>query len=290
MNKLGAILFMSLLSGSMLLGDPVDEGLSLQATEQLKVHTRAMIQAGVASPDAVKMTRAMEDRQFPVAEILRAQETVMKALREGLPAGPLLSKVQEGVAKGVPAQDLTRAMERTRSRYEHAYRNAAALAGSGSEANRTGEVIAEATAAGLAEPDADRILDRLRTRTKDRIHLLARECYLTAKVMAGHRVPSEAVASTVCSALQSGYRVQDLETLRMMFMKRAKLENPTQVAMQYMKRIQNGAPLSGLDGNGSQGPAGGASKPGGSNGNGSGGNGPGGNGSSGKGAAGNGKG
>ena len=287
MNKLHAMLFMSLLSGSILLGDAVDEGLSLQATEQLKVHTRAMIQAGVASPDAVKMTRAMEDRQFPTAEILRAQETIMKALREGLPAGPLLSKAQEGMTKGVPAQDITRAMERTRSRYEHAYRNAAALTGNGPEANKTGEAIAEALAAGLAESDADRILDRLRTRTKDRIHLLAQECYLAAKVMAGYRVPSEAVTNTVCSALQSGYRVQDMETLRTMFLKRAKLENPTQVALHYMKRIQDGVPLSGLDGKGSQGPAGGSSKPGGSNGSGPGGNGPGGNGPSGKGTAGN---
>jgi len=290
MNKLHAILFMSLLSGSILLGDAVDEGLSLQATEQLRIHTRAMIQAGVASPDAVKMTRAMEDRQFPVAEILRAQETVMKALREGLPAGPLLNKAQEGMTKGVPAPGITQAMERTRTRYEHAYRNAAALTGNGPDAKKTGEVIAEALAAGLAEPDADRILDQLRTRTKDRIHQLAQECYLTSKVMAGYRVPSEAVTNTVCSALQSGYRVQDLETLRTMFMKRAKLGNPTQVAMQYMKRIQNGAPLSGLDGNGSQGPAGGSSKPGGANGSGPGGNGPGGKGSSGKGAAGNGNG
>lgn len=290
MNKLHAILFMSLLSGSILLGDAVDEGLSLQATEQLRIHTRAMIQAGVASPDAVKMTRAMEDRQFSVAEILRAQETVMKALREGLPAGPLLNKAQEGMTKGVSAPGITQAMERTRSRYEHAYRNAAALTGNGPDANKTGEVIAEALAAGLAEPDADRILDQLRTRTKDRIHQLAQECYLTSKVMAGYRVPSEAVTNTVCSALQSGYRVQDLETLRTMFMKRAKLGNPTQVAMQYMKRIQNGAPLSGLDGNGSQGPAGGSSMPGGANGSGPGGNGPGGKGSSGKGAAGNGNG
>jgi hypothetical protein len=290
MTKLCALFFMSLLSGSVLLSDPVDEGLSLQATEQLRVHTRALIQVGVASPDAVKMTRAMEDRQYPVAEILRAQEIVMKALREGLPAGPLLSKVQEGLTKGVPAQDLTRAMERTRSRYEHAYRNAAALAGNGSEASKTGEGIAEALAAGLAEPDADRILDQLRTRTRDRIHPLAQACYLTSKVMAGYRVPSEAVANTVCSALQSGYGVQDLETLRLMFMKHAKLENPTQVAMQYLKRIQSGTPLSGLDGRGLQGPAGGSSSPGGSNGSGPGGNGPGGKGSSGKGSTGGGKG
>jgi uncharacterized membrane protein YgcG len=286
MNKLHTILCMSLLSGSILLGDAVDEGLSVQATEQLKVHTRLMIQSGVASQDALRMTRAMEDRQFPVAEILRAQETVMQALREGLPAEPLLSKAQEGMTKGARAQEVTQAMARTRSRYERAYRNAAALTGSGPEANKTGEVIAEALAAGLAEQDADRILDRLRTMAKDRLHLLARECYLTAKVMAGYRVSSEAAANTVCSALQSGYRGQDLEALRTMFMKRAKLENPTLVAMQYMKRIQNGAPLSGLDGNGSQGPAGGSSEPGGSNGSGPGGKGPGGKGSSGKGAAG----
>lgn len=289
MNKRRAILFMSLLSGSILLGDAVDEGLSAQATEQLKIHTRSMIQAGVPSQDAVRMTRAMEDRGFPAEELLRAQETVMKALGEGLPARPLLSKAQEGMTKGVPAQDITRAMEKTRSRYEHAYRDASALTGRGPEANKTGEVIAEALAAGLAEPDADRILDRLRTRDKVRIHPLAQECYLTAEVMAGYRVPSEATANTVCSALQSGYRVQELATLRAMFLKRAKQENPTEVALHYVKRIQGGAPISGLDSNGSQGPASSSSRPGGSSGSGPGRNGPAGNGSSGKGAVGHGK-
>ena len=284
MNHLHSILFLSLLSGSILLGDAVDEGLSVQATEQLKVHTRAMIQSGVPSQEALRMTRAMEDRQFALAEILRAQETVMEALREGLPAGPLLSKAQEGMTKGVPAQEITRAMERTRSRYEHAYRNAATLTGRGAAASRTGDVLAEALAAGLAEPDADRILDRLRTRDRDRIHPLAQACYLTARVMAGYRVPSETIANTLGSALQSGYRLQDLETLQAMFMKRAKQENPTQVALQYEKRIQSGAPLMGLDGK-QPGPAGGSSRPGGSS------NGPdGGNGPSGKGGTGPGKG
>jgi len=69
-----------------------------------------------------------------------------------------------------------------------------------------------------------------------------------------------------------------------MFMKRAKQENPTQVALQYEKRIQSGAPLMGLDGK-QPGPAGGSSRPGGSS------NGPdGGNGPSGKGGTGPGKG
>lgn len=283
MNNLHSILFLSLLSGSILLGDAVDEGLSVQATEQLKIHTRSMIQSGIRSQDAVRMTRAMEDRQFPLADILRAQEIVMTTLRAGLPAGPLLSKAQEGMTKGVPAQAITQAMERTRTRYEHAYRNAATLAGRGPAANRTGDVLAEALAAGLVEPDADRILARLRTRDRDRIHPLAQASYLTARVMAGYRVPSAAVANTVCSALQSGYGVRDLETLQAMFMKRAKQENPTQVALQYEKRIQSGAPLTGLDRKGSQGPAGGTSQPGGGSKD------PGGTGPSGKGGTGPGK-
>lgn len=283
MNNLHSILFLSLLSGSLLLGDAVDEGLSVQATEQLKVHTRSMIQSGVASQDALRLTRAMEDRQFPLAEMLRAQEIVMTALRAGLPPGPLLRKAQEGMTKGVSAQAITQAMERTRTRYEHAYRNAATLTGRGSAANRTGDVLAEALAAGLAEPDADRILARLRARDRDRIHPLAQACYLTARVMAGYRVPSDAVANTVCSALQASYGVQDLETLQTMFMKRAKQENPTQVALQYEKHIQSGAPLAGLDGKGQSGPADGASQPGGGS------NAPGGNGPSGKGGTGPGK-
>lgn len=288
MHRMNALILAGFLSGSVLPGDAVDDGLGAQAPEQLRLHTRTMIQAGMPTEDAVRMTRAMEEHQFRTTEILHAQEIVMNALRAGLPPGPLLDKAREGLAKGAQAQAVTRAMERTRARYEHAYERASSLATPGPGTRATGDAIAGALAAGLAEPDADRIHEQLRTEARDRVHQTARACYLTARVMAGYRVASATVADTICSALQAGYRAQDMERLRSLFMRRARLENPGQVALQYMKRIQGGASPANLDEGARQGNMGGSSQSGSSSGSSSGGKGTGGSNSGGKGPGGNG--
>ena len=72
MHKLQSIIVAGCLSGSLLLGDAVDDGLGA-APEPLKAQARSMIRAGMPAGDAVGMIRAMQEHQFKAEEIMRAQ-------------------------------------------------------------------------------------------------------------------------------------------------------------------------------------------------------------------------
>jgi hypothetical protein len=307
MKKIYALVLAVFLCTSPLFGDEVDSGLSIGSPEQLKSHTRAMIQAGVASTDALKMTKAMEQNRFQVETIIRSQEIVMKALREGLPAGPVMNKAHEGMAKGAREQDVVNAMEKTWARYSHAYRTARNVSASSRAVEQNGNTIAEGMAAGLKTQDCDRIADKLRQRDQDRksdgTDALARESFMTAREMVRYRVSSEAAAGTVCAALEHAYQARDMERLRTAFMKNARYGNAAQLANEYAARIRNGMPAGELEpagrygngwssgspagsgaGTGSGSGAGGQGSGSGSGGSGSGGSGGGGQGSGGSGS------
>lgn len=297
MKKISALITAVILCASPLFGDEVDNGLSTGATEGLKAHTRAMIQAGVTSTDALKMTKAMEQNRFQVENIIRSQEIVMSAVKDGLPAGPVMNKAYEGMAKGAPEQDVVKAMERTRARYSLAYQSARKVSASTQQAEQTGNTIAEGMAAGLKIQDCDRIADRLqqrdRDRKKDRTGNLANESFMTAREMVRCRVPSDVAAATVCAALEHAYQARDMEMLRSSFMKNVRYGNATQLANNYSANIRNGMTSRDLgtagrygngwssgssSGSGSGAGAGSGSGAGGQGGSGSGGNGSGGSG------------
>ncbi len=249
MRRILMLLTVCLLAASPLFGDEVDEGLSQQTSEGLKAHTREMIRAGVDSKEAVRMTRTMEENRFQVQNIIRAQEIVMGAVKEGIPAEPLMNKAYEGITKGVGAREIVGAMEKSRQRYSNAYRNARSISGDSPEARRTGNAIAEGMAAGLREKDAERIADRIKKRDqdRDRIHALARESFVTAREIARHRVSSEVAADAVCAALENGYQAQDMARLRTSFMKNARNGSPSQLADNYAAGIRNGASSGNLE-------------------------------------------
>jgi hypothetical protein len=307
MKRIYALVAMIFLCTSPLFGDEVDDGLSKGAPEQLKTHTRAMIKAGVASTDALKMTKAMEQNRFQAENIVRSQEIVMSALKDGLPAGPVMSKAYEGLAKGVREQDVVNAMERTRARYSLAYQTARKVADSTQQVEQTGNTIAEGMAAGLKTQDCDRIADKLqqrdRDRKRDRTNVLAKESFMTVREMVRYRVPSDVAAGTVCAALEQAYQARDMERLRTSFMKNARYGNATQLANNYAAHIRNGVISRDLEsagrygngwssessaGSGSGAGAGSGSGAGGQGGSGSGGQGSGGQGGSGSGGQGSG--
>jgi hypothetical protein len=122
MNKIIVLFLMLLFTGAPSYADYVDEGLGTGASEQLKAGTREMIKAGVDSKDAVNVTRAMNRNRFRDENIIRAQEIVKGAVKEGLPVGPVMNKAFEAMSKGVSEQGVVRAMENIRERYSYAYK------------------------------------------------------------------------------------------------------------------------------------------------------------------------
>ena len=234
MNWTRMWLIVALAPGMILFGDPVEEALGAGATEQLKAHTRAMIQAGMDANGTIGLTRSLAEHGVGSPEIIRIQESVMSAFRSGLPAGPLVAKVHEGLGKGVPGQEIARAVEALRARYDFAYGRAAsitAVRGTG-----LGDRIADALSAGLSERDADRILERLRVESAS--GELAEACYHMARVMAGYRVVSGTVADVVCQALDAGFRMQDMERLRFRFTTRARSAGALQAAAECSRAIR----------------------------------------------------
>src|SRR5690606_8616159 len=152
------------------------------------------------------------------------------AVRDGLPAGPVVNKAYEGMAKGIREQEVVRAMERTRERYSYAYRSARKISGSEAEVKSTGGMIADGMDAGLKEQDAERIVDKIRQRAQgrklERMHGLARESFRTARVMARYRVPSGVASAALCGSLENFYQAQEMEMLRQSFMRSARYGNP----------------------------------------------------------------
>lgn len=254
MKKILVLIGILALCSSAAFGDEVDEGLPEGMSEQLKSHTREMIRLGAHSDEALRMTRLMDQNRFQVENTIRAQETVMKALREGLPAEPVMNKAFEGMAKGVRAGEIVRAMETTRSRYAYAYGKARDIAGKDSQPGGIGDIIAEGMAAGLTEEDAGRIVERLRTQardadrdqTRDRTHALARESFMAVREMARRGVTSNVAAEAVSQALEHGYQEREMEMLRHSFMKQSKQGDPQRIAENYSYAIRNGAPSDNL--------------------------------------------
>lgn len=274
MRKSIIILCMFLLCAPAAFADEVDQGLPKQTSEQLKANTREMIRLGAGSDDAVNMTRLMVQNRFQVENTIQAQEIVMNALKQGLPAEPVMNKAYEGMAKGVPAGSVVQAMEKTRARYAYAYEKAKGLEEDPDETPLTGEVIAEGMTAGLKNEDADRICDQLQTRDRlkdgeadmkqdrdrdrDRLHTLAQESFMTVREMARRGVPSDVAADAVCQALQNNYQAREMQQLRNAFMTNAAKGDPVQVANRYTYALRHGTSADDLEtagkyGNGSSG-------------------------------------
>ncbi|HWR69106.1 MAG TPA: hypothetical protein VN416_08810, partial [Desulfomonilia bacterium] len=177
------ILFMATLAQA----DIVDDGLGDKATLQVRTSTREMIRFGVPESDAIKLTRQMMQNRYQEQEILAAHKVIKEMVQEGLPGEPAADKAFEGMAKKVSAQNTIQAMERTRTRYAFAYRQAKAIGGQTDADATLGNTIAEGMAAGMSEGDVDAIKLKLqarqRTMTRDQLHQLSQESFMTAREM-----------------------------------------------------------------------------------------------------------
>jgi hypothetical protein len=257
MKKLIALVFIGLLMALPAWADEVDDGLPQGTDAALKAQTRAMIQAGVESDDALRMTRAMLQNRFERRQIIQAQEAVMAALKQGCPAEPVMNKAYEGMMKQVAAERVVQAMQQVQLRYAAAYRNADTL-GLGTEVrNQVGNRLAEGMAAGLEEEDAARIMQQIRIRTQTMAQSqaandLAGETAATTRDLARLGASSEDTAEMVCQALQHNYQAKEMIRLRRQFRQQVRLETPRGLAQRYTKAFRNGQDPAGESGSGTQ--------------------------------------
>jgi hypothetical protein len=292
MKTITAILMMLLLGATGVLADEVDEGLSEQASVQLRTNTREMIRLGIHQDEALEMVQLMERNRFRNEMMLRAQNVVMQAKQEGLPVDPVMSKAREGMAKQVRDQAVVQAMEQVRSRYSFAYEQAKKISLDSQQRSRLGDTLAQGLAAGMAEKDIEAVREQLQIRTRqmtrNRAEDLSLETCNTVRTMARLGVRSGLVEEVVREALQNNFQAREMKTLRHSFMQQSRKADPAKLAQSYTHGIRGGMNAESLGsvekggvgrggaGAGTGGPGGSAGGSGGSGGGGSGGSGGGG--------------
>jgi len=244
MKKISLIILSIFFCASLAWGDEVDDGLPNMATEQIKIHTRAMINAGIPSDDAIKMTRMMIQNRFQQKNTLRAQQIVMDTAKKNLPIEPVMNKAFEGIAKNALENQIIQAMAKTRDRYSYAYSHAREFTNKRGRTGNIGNAIAKGLAAGMTEKDIERTMERLRQRTRQmtrtRAEMLAKESFLALRTMARLGVSSKMAANMVCQALQQQYSTKEMKQMHHSFMTRSMSTNPAKLAHQYAYAIRKG--------------------------------------------------
>ena len=312
MKKFVIIILGICLCSSLAFGEEVGRRLSTIGNEQIRAHTRAMINAGIPGDEAIRMTRLMIQNNYKDQNILRAQKILIDTVEDGLPDKPIMNKAYEGIAKNVQEDRVVEAMEKTRARYSFAYRYARSITQNPDRVNDIGKTIAESLTAGIDNKDAHQIMERLQNSTRkmtgNNTEAFAEEIFLSLRDMARRSVLSKIATDVVDKALEHQYSVQEIKQMRHSFVSRSMNIDPTILAIQYGHDIEHGvrakdlndrqkdksAPLgknsghsgSGSFGGGSSGIGGGSSSAGGSGSGGTGGSGSGGTGGSGSGGTG----
>ena len=289
MKKLIIILTVCLCS-SLAFGDELDRKLSTIGNEQLRVHTREMINAGMPVDEAIKMTRLMIQNNYQPQNILRVQNILIDTVKEGLPDKPVINKAYEGIAKNAQEDRVVEAMDKTRTRYSIAYRYARSITQDPDQINHMGKIIAEGLTAGILNTDAHQVMERLQNsasqKTGNHTEAFAEEIFLSLRDMARRSVSSKIATEVVSKAVDQQYSAQEVRQMRTSFISRSMNIDPAKLAVQYAFDIEHGARAKGRSQRGEPAQSGRESGQSGSGGNGAGGGGGGGGGAGGGGGGG----
>jgi hypothetical protein len=247
------------------------DALTQQEQHNVRQRTQEMSGQGVSEEQAQKMLSLMLQNRYQEENIVRAQQTVVSAAHEDMPTEPVMNEAMEGIAKGVPEEQVIVAMEKVRNRYRHAYQLARSLSDD-KKANRPlAEAIADSQAAGMTDQELDTIMTRLRLHTRQKKQNQADDLSLqtmqTVRTMMRLGANPTDTSDAVCQGLQYGYTARQMEQFRYRFTHEAQNTSGQQLAHQYARSVGQGSGSGGENSGGN-----------GSGGNGSGGNGGGGGG------------
>ena len=191
-------------------------GAELIALPGAQAIERQLTQAGIRPEEAASLIQAMRRARFSEEQMLRVGEQLASDGGPADAAAPVLAKIHEGIAKGIPPETILTATARVRDRYRLAERLALRLAPTRDD--RLTATLADCLAAGLTEQEAMRITASLHTRTRDmsdpQTRSLMIQTLLTAKTMVRQNVSSGTTAELIGTALARGYGSEEMQTLR----------------------------------------------------------------------------
>jgi hypothetical protein len=279
------------LLASTVFADAVEQSL-VQIPAPIKDRTRAMIENGVPSEDAIQLVLAMNANRFKEEQILKAQGIVLEAQRRGLPTKPVINKVFEGMAKQVAPERTLQAMEAVSSRYAFAYDQARSITKNTEQAGQLGKMLAESLAAGLKEQDALQIMSQLQEKSpkvnRDQMDELAAACLAMARDMSRLGVSSDLSSQVISSALSNGLNAASIASMHQSLVAQSQTHSAQTLAQGLAHGAQQGQSAQGLGGQSGHGGQGGSGGSGGGAGGGGGGAGGGGSGGGGAGGGGSG--
>jgi hypothetical protein len=216
----------------------IDAATDLTAEEQAAMHANlnACFDLGIdeTSVEAVFPGEGKRNRVSAQA-MLRLQNRVMTAAREGLPVEPMLIKIQEGRTKGVAEPLLERACVRMEQNVRTAHRIMQKAQDEGFEPPKDGTQtrrmngeMAQQMWRGMNEEGYEQIRERARLRLRDGDcgveDLVAGGEVATRLLEAG--VNRERATRFAGEALQQGYRTQQMHQLQVMVASRYQRGEP----------------------------------------------------------------
>ena len=279
------ITILILFSASFAYADEASEALSDRTPEEVTKSTRNLIQSGLNQQDTIEVTRAMLQNQFNARQILDAHTVLMQAHQQEITPEPIISKAYEGMSKHVPADNIVRAMNKVRSRYAFAHRQAQKLTSRKGHLNEIQQTMAAALSAGVESIGLETIVKELQARFQEldanQQIALAMETFKATRDIARLGVSSSQTVSVMVAALQHQFDSMQIDNMRAEFVKNSRTTAPQSLAASYAAAIAKGNNFAGSNngqsdnsGGSGLGGSGGGSGPGGSSGNG--GSGPGG--------------
>lgn len=257
-----------------------------KAQETVREQIKQNLSLGLKTQEALNAYNMVVQSRYSYQEQVRVIAAMREAYQKGATAEAIASKVSEGLAKNVSADQMEKALNNVANRYAYAKQLAERVSKEDNVRAKIINNIAEAMAAGLQDRDIESLMTRERIRQDKE---LAVEVTEMVRDMVRARVNSQEAVRTMMTAVDKGYSAKEIAEIRNMFKNNVRTMNATYLAQNMKYGFQQGyrgAEMSGSMSSGSgKGGAGSGSGSSGSGGGGSGG-GSGGTGGSGGGSGG----
>ncbi len=192
---------------------------ALSKTEQAEVHARAAsaISAGVPAEDVEVIVSRAVNRGMDARTINRFLDLGLSARKDGLPPGPLLDRIEQGLSKGVPAERIHAASERLAEKLGEARPVVDGLIKGGMRSRGVAErdaAIASAARA-LEKNMTSRDIESIGSAVQGRKGsvMLFTGAVDTAAYFTGSGMSPKTASHLVGNAVEKGYSLRDLGSL-----------------------------------------------------------------------------
>ncbi len=195
------------------------EASTLPRAEQADVHAKAVaaINAGVPAEDVEVIVSRAVKRGADGKTLIRFLDTSVSVKQSGLPVGPVLDRIEQGLSKGVPHERIAAASERLAEKLQAAQPIVDTLIRGGMAPRRSAdrEEALEAAARALEQsiPAAD--IQDMGSAVKSRGGQLPLFTSIvnTAAYFAGSGMSSKTASRLVRNAVEKGYSIKDMDSL-----------------------------------------------------------------------------